>query len=493
MADRVEPPDGPISRDGEGELPSDLPHDDGAAAPHRGGGVEESIAKSLAALAKKIPNPKEKKERKVDWDAFNGIMRQYALIHGSTNVFCRHTRKIMTLQAAKALHSRLEWRLWEESTEKSVVFPEDVVFDPSMRADDDPDKCNLFIPGTPPADEAGDVSPWLGLLDHILGATCETKEEEDALRHWVLCWYAYPMQRPGIKLRSAIIFQGDQGAGKNLLNDVICDIYGRYAAVVGQDELEDKYNDWRQAKQFVVGDEVCTAHELGTTKNRLKALITGPTVQINPKGLARRQEVNCMNIVLLSNELRPVWMEETDRRYLVVWTPPAREKSFYDAIGAWRKQQGAQRLHRWLLDYDCGDFNEFTPPPRTRARARLIDMSRSSAERFLLEWQAGETGYPWCPGLKSQIFSAYRAWCTKTAQRFVSDLNTFTRQLTRLAESREIDIREWRGDINNKTVRCWVIGQRPEHIATDREWLTNCVDQWANLTKESGGSHDAPF
>lgn len=170
--------------------------------------------------------PREKKERKVDWDAFNGIMRQYALIHGSTNVFCRHTRKIMTLQAAKALHSRLEWRLWEESAEKSVVFPEDVVFDPSMRADDDPDKCNLFIPGTPPADEAGDVSPWLGLLDHILGATCETKEEEDALRHWVLCWYAYPMQRPGIKLRSAIIFQGDQGAGKNLLNDVICDIYG---------------------------------------------------------------------------------------------------------------------------------------------------------------------------------------------------------------------------------------------------------------------------
>ena len=55
LADRVEPPDGPISRDGEGELPSDLPHDDGAAAPHRGGGA-----------------PREKKERKVDWDAFNG-------------------------------------------------------------------------------------------------------------------------------------------------------------------------------------------------------------------------------------------------------------------------------------------------------------------------------------------------------------------------------------------------------------------------------------
>jgi putative DNA primase/helicase len=339
------------------------------------------------------------------------------------------------------------------------------------------------------------------LLDWLISVATDSAEEEAALRHWLISWYAWPIQHPGAKLRTALIFHGDEGAGKNLLNDCVCDIYGRYAAVVGQDELEDKFNDWRSSKQFVVGDEVVSAQELGHTKNRLKNLITSPTVQINPKGLPRRQEANMMNIVFLSNEVRPLKLDNTDRRYLVVWTPPARERSFYEEIGAWRDRGGVGALHRFLLDYDTSSFDPFSAPPKTRAKLKLIDLSRSASEQFLLEWSEGDTDFPFCSGTKQQVFDGYRKWCQQTGQRFVQDMKTFARQLERLAESNSIAVREWRGAVGTgvapKTMRCWQVGTKEERFTSEREWMHWCVDQWrAVLHRGSasiGGSDDAPM
>ena len=61
-------------------------------------------------------------------------------------------------------------------------------------------------------------------------------------------WLVLPLQRPGAKMRTALVFHGPQGTGKNLFFEVIAAIYGRYALVVGQAELEEKYNDWMSQK-----------------------------------------------------------------------------------------------------------------------------------------------------------------------------------------------------------------------------------------------------
>src|SRR5205085_4828808 len=162
---------------------------------------------------------------------------------------------------------------------------------------------------------------------------------------------AYPLQNLGAKLRTAIVMHGDEGAGKNFLFEAWLEIYGKYGLLVGQDELEDKFNDWRSAKLAVVGDEVSSRQELVHNKNRLKALITSPTVQINPKNLPRREERNHINIVFLSNELQPLALDNSDRRYLVIHTPRAREFEFYRKLKAWRQAGGVQAFYHYLLDY----------------------------------------------------------------------------------------------------------------------------------------------
>jgi putative DNA primase/helicase len=43
--------------------------------------------------------------------------------------------------------------------------------------------------------------------------------------------------------------------------------------MVGQTEIEEKYNGWLSGKQFIIGNEVVSRQELYHTKNRLKWVI----------------------------------------------------------------------------------------------------------------------------------------------------------------------------------------------------------------------------
>jgi putative DNA primase/helicase len=58
---------------------------------------------------------------------------------------------------------------------------------------------------------------------------------------------------------------------------------------------------------------VVTKSELRQMKGRLKAMVSNPTININPKNLACRSEANHMNFAFLSNELQPLaWIKRTD-------------------------------------------------------------------------------------------------------------------------------------------------------------------------------------
>jgi putative DNA primase/helicase len=214
--------------------------------------------------------------------------------------------------------------------------------------------------------KVGDVTavPAAGALPHSRAS--ENCDESDAIFHWLMCWLAYPLQRPGAKLRTAVVMHGDEGAGKNFLFECVLEIYGRYGALVGQDELEDKFNDWRSGKCMVIGDEVSSRQELVHNKNRLKALITAPTVQINPKNLPRREERNHINIVFLSNELQPLALDNSDRRYLVVYTPRMRSATFYETPEEVADAGGVAALYAYLRAYPL----ETSTPSRRRRSPR---------------------------------------------------------------------------------------------------------------------------
>jgi putative DNA primase/helicase len=158
-------------------------------------------------------------------------------------------------------------------------------------------------------------------------------------------------------------------------------------------------------------------------KNRLKGFITGDTIRVNPKNVAAHNEKNQMNLVFLSNERQPLVLENDDRRHCVIWVPPKLPDEFFNAVNNEIDNGGIEALHHHLLELDLGDFKPWTKPPMTKAKQDLVDLGKSSEERFVHEWMRGEMEntegdpIPFIPCLGSQLFSLYGHWCERHGER----------------------------------------------------------------------------
>ena len=304
-------------------------------------------------------------------------------------------------------HAARDWKL---RPDRKVARYDEVGFDPT---ENDPRVvCNLWG-GWPTQPKPGNCQPLLDLLQFL----CSLETNASQAYDWTLKWMAFPLQHHGAKMKSTLVFHGMQGAGKNLFFDAWVSLFGEYGGTVDQLAVESQFNDWASRKLALIFDEVVARNELYFLKNRIKALITGDTIRINPKNLSAWTERNHCNGVWLSNELHPCAVETLDRRHFIVYTPPALSAEFYREIAGCLKQGGAAALHHHLLQLPLGDFDEHAKPPMTDAKLAVQQLSAGSIERFFAEWTAGETHYPVCPCASSQIYRAYAKWCVSSGEK----------------------------------------------------------------------------
>lgn len=341
------------------------------------------------------------------------LLGRYSLIyaHGST-AFDHELRVLLSLGDMRdACANKYIHRAWMEHPDRRMVRIENVGFDPTER---DPQiTCNLWS-GWPTAPKPGRCEKLLELLRYM----CSGESNAEALYQWVLRWFAMPIQRPGTKMKTTLVIHGGQGTGKNLFTETVMRIYGGYGRVLDQDAIEDKFNDWASKKLFLIADEVIARADVHHVKNKLKGLITGTEIRINPKNVASYTERNHVNLVFLSNELMPVVLEEDDRRHAVIWTPKKLGPEFYAEVMAEIEAGGTEALHDFLLNVDLGDFNAGMPPPKTEARDALIGLALDSVVRWHRELLAGELiGLKAGPCLSTDAYEAYKLWCVRSGHR----------------------------------------------------------------------------
>lgn len=301
------------------------------------------------------------------------------------------------------------WR--DMRDQKKVVRLDEVGFDPS--GSDPRILCNLWG-GWPTIPKEGNCRSLLDLLWYL----CSKEENSDKVYQWVLTWLAYPIQNPGAKMRTALIFHGPQGTGKNLFFESIMAIYGEYGRIVDQSAIEDKFNDWASKKLFLIADEVVARTELFHIKNKLKGFVTGEWIRINPKNVAAHDERNHVNLVFLSNESQPLVLEKDDRRYTVIHTPEKLNEDCYQQINDEIENGGIAALHHHLLNLDLTGFNEHSKPPMTIAKADLIEVSMDSVSSFIHDWHQGDVAnIPFCPCLGTQLYVIYRRHCDRVGER----------------------------------------------------------------------------
>lgn len=457
------------------------PSPDSASAPSKGKGGEAA-------------GDGGKPKKKIDWGRYTYLLENFVLIYPTDTAWDRAKRKPVKISNMAHMYGSDYVRMWKASPDRASIDEEDLVFDPTMSCQ--PHQINLYrgfaLQPQPCGEE--DVAPMLDLLYHLCGRCQGDHSSIEAVMQWVLRWLALPLQRPGAKPRTALVFHGPQGTGKNLFFDVMKAVYGEYAIMVGQTEIEDKFNGWLSAKLLVIGNEVVSRQELYHSKNRLKWVITEDNIPIRTMNMDSRNERNHANVVFLSNERMPLALETGDRRYLVVYTPVPEDGELYGRVRDFLANGGAAKWMHYLLHYDLEDFHEHTKPLMTEAKQDLIDLSLPSDERFMAEWVGGFLHLPMQVCSAEQLYRAFRRWCDLSGERYPPPQHKFTLGARRWVSERiERDASGERADpcltykvvtlpsdpasSGRRSVRCWLPrGTGPLNGVSEGAWAGECVD-----------------
>jgi len=371
------------------------------------------------------PQPRAKKaprRRPIDFGSLEYLYTHCALIRGTRTVWDGGTQEILPADTLNLAYPDA-YKVWLRSPERRIIHPRQIKFDPSG-ASLAPGDVNLFC-GWGVEPRQGDCSHLLRLLNHLCAGDLEMID-------FVLRWIALPLQQPGTKMKTSLIFHGDEGAGKNLFFEAVADIYGQHSIIIGQEQLDQPYNAWLSRKLFAIADEVISREELRHYKGRLNALITGRSHLINDKWVSLREEPNLINLVFFSNEIQPLILHHSDRRYAVAWTPPVPDRELHKAVVAEIAAGGISALYWHLLHrVDCSGFTAHAKPPMTAAKADLIDLALPSPLAFWRAWSGGDLPLRLEPVRSSDLYMAYRAWMHSNGDRFVVSHTRFARELKR--------------------------------------------------------------
>jgi len=222
----------------------------------------------------------------------------------------------------------------------------------------------------------GDVS-WF--LEHMAYIVPDEREREA-----VLDYLAHLVQRPEDKIHFALVIRGEQGTGKSAIGELMLRIIGRSNVTKpSNDELLEKWTGWQEGAQLAIVEELMTLGRLEVT-NRLKPLITDPTLRIQEKYQTTYTIDNRLNLLCFTNHRDAIRIEESDRRWFIVFSPAkARDHGYYKRLFSHLDGDGPANVAHWLLSRDLSKFDAKGHAPATAAKEEMRELSMSEAEATL--------------------------------------------------------------------------------------------------------------
>lgn len=230
---------------------------------------------------------------------------------------------------------------------------------------------NTYIPSYPKPDrsraaEAGDV-----ILRHV-----ETTIAEPLYREIYLSYYAHLVQKPGKKIRWAMLLQGAQGSGKSFWAVLSMAMLGRnnVRKVAASDVINGQFNGWAVGQQVVFLEEI---RVVGSSRHlvmdRMKPCISDEYISVRELYQPARMVPNNCNYVMFTNYHDALAINDSDRRYFVLesqlQTPEqiaALGKDYFTTLFQMVHENPAG-VRAWFEDYKLSpEFNADGRAPITR-------------------------------------------------------------------------------------------------------------------------------
>lgn len=284
----------------------------------------------------------------------------------------------------------------------------------------------IFNPG---ADIPGYYNLWRGfcikpkqgnwdlMKRHIWEVICSENEEYFT---WLIAWFARLFQKPGGERGAAIVLKGKQGTGKGcLVNQFEHYLGSHFLHITSQKQLTGNFNSHLKNALMVFCDEGYWAGSK-SDEGALKAIITEPTIQIEPKGKDSFSVKNHVNLIIASNNQWVVPAALEERRFFVLEVNDRhiQDTDYFKNIWDQMNNGGREAMLYDLLKEDISGIDLRTAPKT----AALIDQIKNSGKPHEKWWieclYSGEnqkkSGQWFESLLVEQVYDEYIEFCKST-------------------------------------------------------------------------------
>jgi len=353
--------------------------------------------------------------------------------HTATGVFEKfvlHTEK----QLVSAYKHESYNKASENGKSKKVCFVKEWLEDPNMLCYDDaevyppplvcpPNKFNLWRP----FDQDDDMNPdhpdydaeGVRMWCEHLKTLCN---HEQPVYEYVSCWVAHSIQKPAEKPECMITFVSDEGIGKNIFTTSLSDIYGagkKLETPCPERECWGSFNTPMASAYLVVLSETDKRNTAGAD-GKIKALITDPTLVINPKGKDQYGVVSYHRLITNSNTADPHKTHKGDRRNLIIRCSDEKKEDwgYFSTLSNRLKQRNTLRsIYACLKATDLSEWS-FRNIPRTIYHETIIEGNRPALECFLENFTIKNRDTPYMDLYGTQMLQHFRKWKEDTGYSF---------------------------------------------------------------------------
>ena len=227
-------------------------------------------------------------------------------------------------------------------------------------------------------------------LKNLFCDQCETQEEADERLLWVLSWMSKSFVNYD-KRQTAIVIHGANGTGKDTFIRVYFKRYynEKFCAVVSNEELKSHFTSQKLETSLL-----CQMNEIkgdfrdgNIVFDKLKTLITEPLFKHELKGQNSVYLPNFFNIIICSNDTKPIQVSDTDRRYSVFYSGKslkALAQEEFNCDTAQFLENLEKEADNFLLDLICFNYDVAEPDEclNTREVAILKEATNSKMTIF---------------------------------------------------------------------------------------------------------------
>tara|TARA_R110002096_G_scaffold117912_1_gene255422 strand:+ start:480 stop:2483 length:2004 start_codon:yes stop_codon:yes gene_type:complete len=247
-----------------------------------------------------------------------------------------------------------------------------------------------------------DITPMLNHLKII------TKEE--VVYEFLLDWLANMFQFPSSR-SVMVIIQGEEGSGKSVLCDFITNIFGKDTSIEINDVKENlfgRFNSQLSKKVFANINET-DRREMSPYFEKIKSLITSPTITIEEKGKKKYVEQSLLHILSTINGDNTFKITENSRRFAYIESSNklVGDTEYFNELFMFIEKKTNQRaFYEFLMNRPVNRCLTVKDIPITDDMRKQFELNRDPIEDFSIEFfgerSAGENYNSYKAYIKSQ-------------------------------------------------------------------------------------------